>query len=265
MKQSLGKLPDAPLIYVLAQVVFTRIPKMGSLWEDFHQRVFDVYPESGMEQIDQFAVKPEGVEISKETRWNLVSSDHRKGLILHSNALILHTTSYSTSGDFFADLRFALDGLVQVLPARIEAKRLGLRYVDLLVPRDGLSVDQQVTDALRTPSFEDLGCKVRRTDATVHYETSIAGEMVLRYRQSAGPDVLPGDLFPNALQPAPLLTKPRPSIGVVGLLDFDHFVSRDQPFEVEPITAEFRKLQETTSAAFRAVTTPDAMRAWEGR
>ena len=32
----LGQLPNAPLIYVLAQIAFTRIPKMESRWEDFH-------------------------------------------------------------------------------------------------------------------------------------------------------------------------------------------------------------------------------------
>lgn len=108
MKQSLGRLPNAPLIYVLAQVKFSRVPNMKNLWEDFHQKIFDTYPESQVEHIEQFAIKKEGLESSPETQWNLLNRERSQGFLLKPEMLILHTTSYETSDVFFNDLAFGL-------------------------------------------------------------------------------------------------------------------------------------------------------------
>jgi len=264
MKQALGQLPNAPLIYVLAQILFTRVPKMEDIWEDLHQRVFDSYPESEIERVEQFAMKTDGLEASKETRWHLFARDRRKGVILSSNALILHTTSYTTSKDFFADLGFVLGHLAEVLPSGIQVNRLGLRYIDLLLPRGELDIDRQVVGKLGILNFEPLGCKPMRFDRVDRYQTKIGGELVLRHRQTMGTDVLPGDLFPNILKPASLLEVPKSQNVMVGLLDFDHFLKADMPMELASIIDKFRQLQETTSAAFRKITTPAAMQVWEG-
>jgi len=263
MKQALGQLPNAPLIYVLAQILFTRVPKMEDIWEYLHQRVFDSYPESEIERVEQFAMKTDGLEASKETRWHLFARDRRKGVILSSNALILHTTSYTTSKDFFADLGFVLGHLVEVLPSGIQVNRLGLRYIDLLLPRGELDIDRQVVGKLGILNFESLSCKPMRFDRVDRYQTEIGGELVLRHRQTMGTDVLPGDLFPNFLKPAPLLEAPKPPNVMVGLLDFDHFLKTDMPMEQASITDMFRELQKTTSTVFSEATTPAAMRLWK--
>ena len=264
MKQALGQLPNAPLIYVLAQILFTRVPKMEDIWEDLHQRVFDSYPESEVERVEQFAMKTDGLEASKETRWHLFARDRRKGVILSSNALILHTTSYTTSKDFFADLGFVLGHLAEVLPSGIQVNRLGLRYIDLLLPPRGeLDIDRQVVDKLGILNFEPLNCKPMRFDRVDRYKTEIGGELILQHRQTMSKDVLPSDLFPNMLKPAPLLEIPKPENVMVGLLDFDHFLKTDMPMEQARITEMFRQLQKTTSAAFSEATTPAAMRLWK--
>lgn len=263
MAKALGQLPSAPLIYVLAQIVFTRIPKVGSLWEDFHQRLFNIYPESEVEHFAQFSLKNEGPEVSKETRWHLLSRDRSKGLIFSANTLILHTTSYTTSKDFFDDLAAALKILIDVIPKAIKVNRLGLRYIDLLLPQHGLEVDQQVVDHLRMVSLDQIHCKPVRFERVANYATPIGGELIFRHIQTTGMDVLPGDLFPNKLKPAPLLATPKPTKSIVGLLDFDHFLQEDMHLETEAVIEKFRDLQKTTSAAFRTVTTSAATQAWQ--
>lgn len=264
MKQSLGQLPNAPLIYVLAQVAFNRVPKMPTIWESFHQRVFDRYPESEIEHVQQFTIQGEGLDPIKETRWHLLSRDRHHGLMLHANGLIFHTTSYSTSKDFIDEVAFAVEQLAEVLPRNIQVNRLGLRYIDLLLPQQGLTVDDQVVDTLRMLRMDSIGCTSARSESISHYQSQMGGQLILRYRQTVGVDVLPGDLFPNVLAPAPRLAVPKPPEALVGMLDFDHILKTDVPLDANRIAAFFRKLQHTTSAAFRVVTTPDAMQLWKG-
>ncbi len=260
MTQALGQLPKAPLIYVLAQVVFTRVPKMDDIWEDFHKSVFNVYPES---EIEQFALKKAGLESSKEIRWHLLSKDKRKGLILYSNQLILHTTSYTTSQDFFANLEVALANLIENLPNNISVSRMGLRYVDFLIPYGNLTVDSQVDEHLGMLDLDEIECKPINFERIANYHTKIGGELIIRHRQTTGMDILPSDLFPNILEPAPLLNvqKPHPD-DVVGILDFDHVLKTNINLNTAQIIDTFNHLQKTTSAAFRQATTKAAFNHW---
>jgi uncharacterized protein (TIGR04255 family) len=263
MARALGQLPNAPLIYVLAQIIFTRVPKMTDIWENFHQLVFEVYPDAEVERIDQFSIKKEGVESSPDIRWNFLSRDRCKGLILRSDALILHTTSYTTSNDFFRDLQFALANLSEVIPSGIQTKRLGLRYVDMLLPQNNLDVADQLVEKLGMVNLGAIGCSPVRFDHIERYKTPIGGELIFRHRQTTGMDVLPSDLFPNKLEPAPLLQIEKQPEWTVGLLDFDHYVMEEIPLESQTIVEKFQGLKKVTSEAFRTVTTPDAMRAWK--
>jgi len=263
MTQALGQLPKAPLIYVLAQVVFTRVPKMDDIWEDFHKSVFNVYPESEIEHIEQFALKKEGLESSKETRWHLLSRDKREGLILHSNQLILHTTRYTTSQEFFATLELALANLIENLPGNISVSRMGLRYIDFLIPHGNLTVDSQVDKHLGMLDLDEIECKTIRFERIANYHTKIGGELIIRHRQTTAMDVLPNDLFPNILEPAPLLNvqKQHPD-DVVGMLDFDHVLKTNINLDTTQIIDTFEKLQKITSAAFRQTTTKAALDHW---
>lgn len=264
MNQSLGSLPNAPLIYVLAQIMFSRVPKMESLWEDIHQRLFAEYPESEVENVTQFAIKKEGISPAQETRWHLLSRDRHNGVLLSPEMLIVHTTGYKSSNKFFGDLEVALSSLIKIIPKGIQTKRLGLRYLDLLLPRNNLDVDRQVVEKLGMLSLSEIGCSPLRFERISNYTTAIGGELAFRARQTTGTDALPSDLFPNILKPAPLLNTPKMSSTVVGSLDFDHYLNIEMELNAEGIVRKFRDLQKTTSDAFRAVTTREGMAIWEG-
>ena len=263
MAQALGQLPNAPLIYVLAQIIFDRVPKMEDMWEDFHQRLFEVYPESEIEPVEQFTLIKESLETTKETRWHLLSRDRCKGLILRSNALIFHTTIYTTSKDFFNELEFALSNLINIIPPGVQASRLGLRYIDMLLPQNNVDVDNQVVEKLGMVSLDQIGCQPTRFERVANYKTQMGGELKFRHRQTTGTDVLPNDLFPNNLKPAPLLGTPKQEGSIVGLLDFDHFVKVKVPLETKSIIDTFNELHKTTSNAFREITTTGAMKLWK--
>ena len=264
MANALGQLPNAPLIYVLAQVRFTHIPRMDKRWEDFHAKVFESYPKADPERIEQITFK-DGQPTVGDTiqRWHMLNKNRTTGIILDAGMLIFHTTDYQTSNVFLSELQNILNTFRDTFPEKgVSVSRLGLRYVDLLVQEEGLSVDQQVIPTLRLPTPADIGEAIRM-DQLVTYRTPMGGTMLIRHRQSTSPDVLPADVFPNKLEPAPRLKREHPDNAIVGLLDYDHFFEQEQSFDIESITTNFRQLRDVSSAAFKATTTPKARTVWE--
>ena len=265
MEKALGRLPNAPLIYVLAQIRFTHVPRMDRRWEDFHEKVFDHYPKAEAQRIQQLAMKDGQPSIGDTIpRWLLFNESRTNGIILDAGMLIFHTTAYKASGDFLSKFRNIVAAFVQVLPQRgVSAQRLGLRYVDLLIEEQGMSVDQQVIDPLRLPRIPPEIGTPNVMEQVVTYATPLGSTLNVRHRQSITPNVLPGDIFPNQLQPAPRLGREHQENTIVGLLDFDHFIEQETPFDPIAMTDRFHTLREKSSAAFKAMTTPEARSIWE--
>jgi len=264
MANALGQMPNAPLIYVLAQVRFTQVPRMDKRWEDFHENIFESYPKAETERMEQVTIKDGQPAIGNRIqRWHLSDESRTTGIILDAGMLIFHTTNYKTSDIFFSELKDALDAFRQILPETgVSVSRLGLRYLDLLLPEGDLSVDQQVIDVFHLPNLLNIG-KAQRMDQVVTYQTPCNGTMVIRHRQSVSSDVLPADIFPNKLKPASRLQRERPKDTVTGILDYDHFIEEEQSFSSESIIAGFHKLHGVSSAAFKATTTESAFTEWQ--
>jgi len=233
-------------------------------WEDLHERVIERYPRAEPERIEQLTIK-DGKPVAGDSiqRWNLLSNDRLTGLIVSADSLVLHTAKYETSKHFIAELNDVLQDFTKIIPERgIRVTRQGLRYVDLLLPENDLSVDDQIIETLRLPRPASLG-EPERMEQIVHYMTNGEGKLVIRHLQSIKPDLLPGDLFPNNLGVAPRLTRPKPEGELVGLLDYDHFIEKEIPFDVDTIVDEFMNLHSVTSAAFRETTTEKAQIEWK--
>lgn len=264
MAKALGQLPNAPLIYVLAQIRFTHVPRMDRRREDFHEKVFSTYPKAETERIEQFVVKDGQPTIGDSVqRRHLVNESRNTGIILDAGMLVFHTTDYRTSDVFLSDLKDILNAFAQVLPEKgVSFSRLGLRYVDLLLPEGSLAVDQQVIEALRLPKLPKGIGQAKRMEQTITYQTPINGTMIIRHRQSKTPDVLPSDIFPNKLEPAQRLKREMLEDTIVGLLDYDHSIGNERPFDTDVIIDGFRNLRKISSAAFRKTTTRPALLQW---
>ncbi len=264
MTNALGQMPNAPLIYVLAQIRFTHIPRMDKRWEDFHETIFEDYPNVEAEQIQQFGFK-DGQPVVGDgvKRWHLVNETRTTGVILDAETLIFHTTGYITSADFFSRLRHVLMAFSPILPEKgVHVSRLGLRYVDLLLPEEDLTIDDQIIETLRLPQLSEVG-KPQRMDQVVTYQTPVGGTMIVRHRQSITPDILPADIFPNKLEVASRLKRKRPENMMVGLLDYDHSLEKELAFDLGVIAGHFGSLRESTSTAFKATTTGSARQSWQ--
>ena len=231
--------------------------------EDFHGSVFATLSQSESENIAQIDFRNGQPSIGDSIRrWHLSNTEKTSGVIIDSGKIHFHTTAYRNSTQFFAEFRELISAFVMVLPDEgVVVTRLGLRYVDLLLPEPGLTVDGQVIESLRVPRLPDIG-EMNRTNQSILYNTQVGGTLVVRHRQSMTSDLLPPDLFPNKLRPAPRLETNPPANSVVGILDFDHFIEVQDQFEIEQIINKFRDLHRVSSNAFKATTTKEALHKW---
>lgn len=267
MANALGQLPNAPLIYVLVEIRFTRVPRMDKRWEDFHLKVFSKYPISETEKLEQINIKNGQPHIGDTIlRWHLLNKEKTSGIIFSSDSFIFQTTGYENSESFFDNLEALLQAFLEILPKEgVSATRLGLRYIDLLLKEKELNVEQQVIQTLQIPSLPNLG-RPKALDQVMAYQTNNEGLMVIRHKQSETTDVLPADIFPTKLQLPQRLARARPEGSFVGLLDYDHYVEGiDRDFNCEDIIQLIKILQKTTSEAFKKTTTDAARAIWEGK
>jgi len=264
MVSALGQLPNAPLVYVLSQIAFTRIPNMETLWENYHQSIFSAYPESFRENIREIKLNESTSQpISETSRWHMVNRDNTEGLILGPDSLTFHATAYNTSADFFQKIKFVINSLEKILPDNIEVKRVGLRYVDLLIPNENLAVESQVEGKLGSIPLTDVGCEFQKLEEVTGYSTPEGGQLIFRHRQSITRDLLPGDLFPNNLKPADRLSILPNEGEVSAVLDFDHFVVLKMQFDTDELLSLLQNMHKTSSKAFQLTTTPEAKALWK--
>ncbi len=263
MANALGQMLNAPLIYVLAQIRFSHVPRMDKRWEDFHEKVFESYPKAETERIEQVGFKDGQAVIGDSIqRWHIKNDSCRTGMIVAADSLTFHTTEYETSRVFTSELEKVLQAFVNTLPDGVRVTRQGFRYVDLLQHEKGLTVDKQVIETLRLPNLAAIG-EPRRMEQLVIYETPVGGTLIMRHRQSATQDLLPADIFPTKLESAPRLRRERLENQIAGLLDYDHYVEQEQPFEIDKIVEQFRKLHTVSSEAFINTTTEEARAVWQ--
>ncbi len=266
MTSSLGHWPNAPLVYVLAQIQFNRVPLLEEKWEVFHQAIFDQFPEVFPENFVEFLLTPEDQEPKPQTvkRWQFFTKDRRTGIILDPGTLIFHTTDYEESNVFFDDMEVILEALLPALPTSLILKRSGLRYLDVMLPSDTLSLDAMVTDSLRKTGLEGIDCRYQHETQTIVHKSPRDSTLVVKYRQSEGGDVLPNDLFPNKLVNAPLTEKLQASNTIASSLDIDHFKGLNKPMgTAQEVVNKLRDLHTISSNAFLALTTEDAQISWK--
>jgi uncharacterized protein (TIGR04255 family) len=260
--RALGTLPNAPLAYVLAQVRFQPILEMHKAVPAIQTALRKRYPRFREIKIAGFELGPTGPRVLEPApRWEFVSESSRQGVILQSNSLVLHATEYSTYQNFGADLAT----VVKILENQVEGilvDRLGLRYVDLIVPRPGESLDGYVVQSLAaTP---DPGIEfARHSGVTVaDYTINDGGRLVIRFTRGKGVPPLPPDLQPLDLDPSDIMR--RSDIGNVdcALLDTDRFHETTVPFVADDLCRRFHVLHEHISSAFKSLSTAYAREVW---
>lgn len=265
-ERALGKWPNAPLALVLAQVRFD--PEINTEYKDIAERLNAVLGERfpSIKAVRPVALvfnnTPSSVldlherEVGRELR----SDDSRSVLRIQDGAMTFTTSLYEDSTHFLAEWRSMLDCLCAA--GGIKVQRLGLRYVDFIIPSSGREPESYFKDGFgRLPHIFD---EMAQTAFTSHeYMRGTNGAMRIQFGRGFAPPSLPPDLDNSVMLPPALMKKY--TDGPSAVLDIDSWRIETRRLRAAEIANEFQSLRDDICEAFKRVITREAQAEWSGQ
>ena len=265
----LGQLPNAPLSYVLAQVRFDPILDVEKRLPDLQSALRAIYPRFQATQGIAITIVPQGAlqpqASAASLRWDFANDTNRRGVTLQQNSIALQSTEYTTHDEFSKSLAVVLKALNEVTP-NLFARRVGLRYVDTIVPAAGESPNAYVRAELQCDPGPIPRMKSYQGVTAIDCEMEV-GHMQIKFftlrPNGSAPILLPPDLLPLTLEQSPIMRQ----VGnqQCGLLDTDRFMDIEERFDTESLIRRFNSLHEDLYEAFRISASEHGMNSWMGR
>jgi uncharacterized protein (TIGR04255 family) len=259
---------NAPVYYALAQAQFNPVAAMSRYVDRIQDRLRrEGYPLFEPQQVTHLVVPGPGQaqraepQIEHTVSWLITRGDRTAGFILAPSAISYHTTHYDTHHEFIPELLRGLSAVHEVATLD-HVSRLGLRYLDAVLPRGGESVEQYLVGGLHGIKFNakqrySLTESVFATDTSPLVQT---GTLVTRVHRMTAPLGFPADLQPNGLMINPSFEVNEPRAHAV--IDTDHFVEGRMPIDMDSLDKQVLSLHATIKSVFRATTTDHARDAW---
>ena len=261
------QMKNAPVYFTIAQVRFNPILSLSSfipgIQEDFRKHQFaDFKKVVAM----TFAFAP---VVNKESenqmppaqpleRYAFSDTANTQNFLLEHAALSFQSTRYEVFETFVAELMNGLGMLDQMVGGLSFVERVGLRYLDAVIPREGETLGQYLIP-------EALGLYGRLKGRTKHtFSETMAegaeGSLISRAIIQGGPVGLPPDLLLNELKIAQSFANFN---GEHAILDTDAFIAERMPFDLAVVKKRLGVLHDRINEAFRALVTPHALDAWK--
>lgn len=269
-RAALGRLPNAPLAYVLAQVQIAAILTMDKLLPDLQAALRATYPRfqalHGLSIVLGAAGAPAQSHGGPALRWDFGNDTNGRGVILQLTSIAYHTAEYTTYEAFSNELVDVLTKAQEAIPDMF-VKRIGLRYLDVIIPSAGESPNEFVDSTLRSDPGSLPGVKSHQGMSLINCEME-RGRMQVKYYLSGKTtpvetSLIPPDLEPFSLTMPTVIKKAQTKGHPLGILDTDRFIDAlDQRYSVNVLTEQFREMHNDISLAFDQFTTDHAYKVW---
>lgn len=254
------KLANSPLSLVLCQVRFSPLMAMA----DYMPNVQDQlrrggYPVNASIPVREFQLGSAVPAARDRIHWEFMAKDRRSSVVVAEGFVVLQTMAYDDFETFIEQLKTVVSTLDDTVGGLL-LQRIGLRYVDAIVPREGETWRDYVQPCLHgfgSPLFKES--EVLRLHQTV--AQTAAGTMLVRLHQNREGNVLPPDLGSGGLSAQARRAKQGE---ITTLLDIDHFHSCDEEeYDQERFEEVAWKLKEASYAVFAdSVVTKHALEVW---
>ena len=250
-------LQRAPLIYVVAQAVFSEIVAMERFVPEIQENLrHKGFPRFLRGQVHEIALQADGSpKFNAAERFEFQNKEASLGIVLQTKSVAVHTNRYSNYESLEEQLRTALMAVHRVVKISL-AERLGLRYVNLVRLETGEKWSDYINPGLLGLDASSIGVSGWTSRAEFIGPTQV-GSLAIRYWQSGQP--IPPDLgISGTLSDSPVL----PPGEIATTLDFDHFVQQSSDFVVSDVMSKFEQLHEQLDTVFAASVTPKALVRW---
>lgn len=204
MDEPLGAWANAPLAYVLAEVRTEMLSDLNDYQSSIAKQLRQDYPIQRKMNLSRLVATGTQIvfEQEQDNAWEFASPDNKTAVILRTNGIVLHATSYTNSEEFLGRLNRVLTVFSEI--PSIYVNRLGIRYIDFVLPSEGETPEDYINEKLNP----DLGLSDGREG---YAATNIAsypmeiGLLNIRYMRGRGQPSLPPDLGMLTLEPSHLM------------------------------------------------------------
>lgn len=267
--QALGKWPNAPLALVLAQIRFD--PEIDTDYKKVSERLKaslgDRFPAIKAVRQMMFMLggtpgptaeaKANEGEIGRELR----TDDDRSALRVQEGVMTFTTSLYKDSKHFLEEWRSMLEALCA--GGGIKVQRLGLRYVDFIIPTQGNAPEDYFKDGFGHLT-NVFGERAQTAFMSHEYPRGQEGAVRVQYGRGIAAPSLPPDLD-GSVQPSPALLQKYIAQQPSAVLDIDRWRFDSRRLNAAEIAKEFADLRTDVCSAFDNIIAPEAKAEWSGQ
>jgi uncharacterized protein (TIGR04255 family) len=264
----MGKWKNAPVVYVVVQVRFSPVLSLKTyvpqIQEHFRRNGFPAFDSRFNFQL-AFSVPPPAepepaapaIPVERTLSYVFSNRDRSQSFVLEPNGLTLQVTDY-LDFEWFLDLFLThLEHIDEVISPD-SSERIGLRYIDAVLPKPGSEVKEYLIPAVLGLSEEPVNGLVQHSYSEtmlLNGNTSTVSRVIVRNGQIA---------FPPDMVALPVLINSRFTEygGIHALVDTDSFQTVHSPMDVQKLKATLHDLHDSVENAFNAVTTNFARADW---
>lgn len=260
-----GQWANAPLVFVLAQVRF--LPNAAAapdhLRDAVAKRMGTRFPtisqNTGLSIEINLDAEPSVQQTAQAVAYDLVNNDVDAMVRVQQGALTYAVTSYVDSSHFRDAWLDITDALAEVQVTAVT--RLGLRYVDFLLPTREKRPEDYVNAPWNLREMPQLPGAKGGPDLHVSMMdlAYTEGRMRLQFMRGFGVPSLPMDLQ-GMLSPRQRSQQAEP--GECGVIDSDRWIDGEHRADRATLSQKFTQMHTDVSSAFRAMITPLALREW---
>lgn len=263
-EEKMGKWRNAPLAYVVAEAVISPLYSLQQYIGPIQEMLRPEYPR--MVDGAEFSVElAPGTQspVQPQQVWYLLTENSGRGVRLGPRAIALHATQY----DDFATFARSLSDLFTTIERSKLApfvERIGLRYVDFILPSDGHQPGDYLVASLRGVTPDGAA----PAQHSIWVSSFQFGSCTLSARIAAPSP--PGMIMPPNFIALPLQ---KPSVlaeaeerskasAPIGFFDTDCSQQIAQMFDGSALSAKFDEMHRHVSASFRAFISQLALKEW---
>lgn len=252
-----------PVFYFLIQVRFNRVTQMQQHVPAFQEALrragfADFNEEVQLEVAWQHGANAQpGIQEAHRKRWLFSDMDRQSGFVLLDDALVFHTTAYTS----FSECKATMLRTLAQLDAEVGlnfVQRVGMRYLDQ-VPVDDLSDLGELFHPGLLGLAGDLAGNLRHSFSET---VSVVDGLTLVLKSFVSPSgfMLPPDLQGITLAlPDELVNNRSPQV----VMDSDCYAEKRFAFEMAAIEEHFDKLHDKLLSIFERATTERGRRLWQ--
>lgn len=256
-------LKNPPVYLTLAQVRFNPILKLGdflpSIQESFRQARYPDFERQNIISIQitaQDGQSPTPMPVQQE-RFLFSNVEKTHTFILDGQSLTLQSTNYGHFEAFSACFLEAL-GIVNDAVKLAFTERVGLRYLDRVMPQAGETIEQYLVDQVKGMNSRFAGRPLYAFTEAMNEIGNI--KLLSRVAIQEGSLAFPPDIQPRNMQISERFTS---YIGNNAILDNDGFVEGREVFSSQAVAEHLDAIHNVIGAAFKATVTPHALITWD--